>query len=151
MSHEGISIVSEDRARKSEIGDDIEFPREAIDPKHVQINKTAGTGVDIEWKDGHASHWSFQWLRDACPCATCVEERESSGREVGQTKPEPKTALPMFKPPVRPSNAHAVGRYAISFDWNDGHTSGIYSWHYLRSVCQCAECLKSAPTPDPKA
>lgn len=151
MSHEGIGIVSEEKARKAAAKNEIEFPRDAIDPKHVRVNKSEGTGVDIEWKDGHTSHWSFQWLRDACPCATCVEERESTGREPGQAKPETKTALPMYKPPVRPNNAHAVGRYAISFDWNDGHTSGIYSWHYLRSVCQCPECLSRAAKPDPKA
>jgi DUF971 family protein len=33
-----------------------------------------------------------------------------------------------------------VGRYALSFHWNDGHQSGIYSWEYLRRVCQCEEC-----------
>lgn len=151
MSHEGISVVPEDVARRTTARRDVEFPRDAIDPKYVRVNKSDGTGVDIEWKDGHLSHWAFQWLRDACPCATCVEERESTGREPGQPKLEQKTALPMYKPPIRPNNAHGVGRYAISFDWNDGHTSGIYSWHYLRSVCRCPECLSRASIPDPTA
>jgi len=26
------------------------------DPKSVKVNLTTGTGVDIEWKDGHRSH-----------------------------------------------------------------------------------------------
>lgn len=26
-----------------------------------------------------------------------------------------------------------VGRYALSFRWNDGHTTGIYSYEFLRS------------------
>ena len=30
--------------------------------------------------------------------------------------------------------------YAISFAWNDGHGSGIYSWDYLRRHCQCEVC-----------
>ena len=142
MSHEGIRIVPEDVARKA-AGPLQEFQRDAIDPRHVRVNRTEGTGVEIAWKDGHISQWTFPWLRAACPCATCVEEREAAGREPGQPKPEPKTALPMFKPAVRPNNVHAVGRYAISFDWNDGHTSGIYSWHYLRSVCNCEACRAS--------
>jgi DUF971 family protein len=33
-----------------------------------------------------------------------------------------------------------VGRYAIQFNWLDGHSSGIYSWEYLRRVCRCQEC-----------
>ena len=139
MSHEGIRFVSEDAARKA-TADERELPREAIAPLRVRVNKTEGTGVEIDWKDGHASHWTFAWLRDACPCATCVEEREVAGREPGQPKPQPATLLPMFKAAVRPKEARSVGRYAISFDWNDGHTSGIYSWHYLRSMCQCEAC-----------
>ncbi len=27
------------------------------DPKSVKVNLTTGTGVDIEWKDGHRSHY----------------------------------------------------------------------------------------------
>ena len=142
MSHEGIRIVPEDVARKA-AGPQQEFSREAIDPQHVRVNQTEGTGVEIIWKDGHTSHWTFLWLRAACPCATCVEEREAAGRQPGELKPEPKAAFPMYKPAVRPDKVHAVGRYAISFDWNDGHTSGIYSWHYLRSVCNCEACRTS--------
>ena len=141
MSHEGIRFVSEDTARKAAAAE--ELPYAAIQPEHVRVNQTEGTGVEIDWKDGHKSRWTFAWLRDACPCATCVEEREVSGREPGQPKAQPKTALPMYKAPVRPKQARPVGRYAISFDWNDGHTSGIYSWHYLRSICRCSSCLPS--------
>jgi DUF971 family protein len=110
------------------------------DPKSVQVNLTTGTGVDIEWKDGHGSHYSFQWLRDACPCALCNEEREKSGRALG-TAPKPKPgALPMFREPPKPTEAAPVGRYALSFKWADGHQHGIYSWEFLRENCQCAEC-----------
>jgi DUF971 family protein len=149
MSHEGIRIGTENAARKAV--EQRELPQDAVDPLHVRVNKTEGTGVDIDWKDGHTSHWTFQWLRDACPCATCNEEREVSGREPGQPKPAPKTALPMFKEPVRPKEVRAVGRYAISFDWNDGHTSGIFSWHYLRSMCQCAACVSEAASAGAKS
>lgn len=150
MSHEGIRFVPDHVARKARAEQERELPHEAIQPQHVRVNKTEGTGVEIDWKDGHASHWTFKWLRDACPCATCIEEREASGREPGESKPEPKAALPMFKPPVRPNKVQPVGRYAVSFDWNDGHTSGIYSWHYLRSVCRCKLCTDSAVNPAAK-
>jgi DUF971 family protein len=35
----------------------------------------------------------------------------------------------------------AVGGYALQFAWSDGHSSGIYTWEYLRLACPCAECL----------
>lgn len=146
MSHEGIQFVPEDVARKAHAAQR-DLPPDAIEPLHIRVLKTEGTGVEIDWKDGHRSQWTFPWLRDACPCATCVEEREAEGREPGQPKPQPKNLLPLFKPALRPQNVHPVGRYAISFDWNDGHISGIYSWHYLRSICACAECRPASPSP----
>ena len=27
---------------------------------------------------------------------------------------------------------------AIRFKWNDGHEAGLYSWDYLRNVCDTA-------------
>jgi DUF971 family protein len=28
-----------------------------------------------------------------------------------------------------------VGRYALNFRWSDGHETGIYSFQYLRDLC----------------
>jgi len=110
------------------------------DPQSVKVNLTAGTGVDIAWKDGHCSHYSFSFLRDACPCALCDDERTKSNRLPGEAvKPAPGT-LPMFKPAIKPLSAEGVGKYAIKFNWNDGHDLGIYSWEFLRKICPCEEC-----------
>ncbi len=72
MSHEGIRFVTEEAARRASAAEK-ELPREATDPQHVRVRMSEGAGMDIDWKDGHTSHWSFAWLRDACPCATCNE------------------------------------------------------------------------------
>lgn len=110
------------------------------DPKSIKVNITTGSGVDIEWKDGHRTHYSFPWLRDACPCATCEEERKQQSRQPGEPPAKPATLLPMYKEPAKVVSVQAVGKYAINFKWNDGHESGIYSWDYLRMMCQCQEC-----------
>ena len=112
----------------------------ATDPKSVKVNLSTGDGVDIAWKDGHESHYTFQYLRDACPCALCDQERVKAQREPGEAeKPQP-GALPMFKATAKPLKASGVGKYAIQFSWNDGHEHGIYSWDFLRAFCPCAEC-----------
>ena len=139
MSHEGFRFVSEEEARRAE-KEHAPLPRETIEPIKVRVLKTQGAGVEIDWRDGHRSQWSFAWLRLACPCATCHDEREKTGRAIGEPAPQPAALLPMYKPPVRPDTVQQVGHYAISFHWNDGHTSGIYSWDYLRRNCQCPEC-----------
>ena len=38
------------------------------------------------------------------------------------------------------SSGLTSSNYAISFVWNDGHSTGIYSWNFLREHCQCQEC-----------
>ncbi|HZR64504.1 MAG TPA: DUF971 domain-containing protein [Terriglobales bacterium] len=115
----------------------------SADPKSVKVHLTTGKGVEIEWKDGHLSSYTFPFLRDACPCAMCNEERQNSGRKPGEP-PRPKPGeLPMFKPPARPESAEAVGKYAIKFKWNDGHETGIYSWKWLREICPCEECSQA--------
>jgi DUF971 family protein len=118
----------------------LQAPTAATDPKSVKVNLTTGTGVDIVWNDGHLSHYDFVYLRDACPCALCNEEREKSGRSLGQPPKPPPGALPMFKEKAKPVSAEGVGKYAIKFKWNDGHDLGIYSWNFLREVCPCEEC-----------
>jgi DUF971 family protein len=115
-------------------------PRLANDPGSVKVNLTAGTGMEIEWKDGHRSIYTFPFLRDACPCALCDEEREKSGRKPGEAvKPAPGT-LPLFKALAKALGAEQVGKYALRFAWNDNHDLGIYSWAYLREICPCQEC-----------
>jgi DUF971 family protein len=50
----------------------------------------------------------------------------------------------MFKPAPKMVNIEPVGNYAIRIVWNDGHSAGIYSWDYLRSLCRCDSC-KATP------
>ena len=38
---------------------------------------------------------------------------------------------------TRISNVRAVGSYALTIVWEDGHDYGIYNWHYLRALCPC--------------
>ena len=115
------------------------------DPQSVKVHLSSGAGVDIEWKDGHRSHYSFVFLRDACPCALCNEEREKAGRAPGEAPATAPGTLPMFKAAAKPLSAEGVGKYAIKFSWNDSHDLGIYSWRFLREVCPCEEC-KAART-----
>jgi DUF971 family protein len=139
MSHEGIRFVSREEVEQESTAEP-SLTRAAIRPAKVRVLLTEGKGLEIDWEDGHKSAWSFTWLREACPCATCVDERTNEGRKIGQGKEKSAELLPMYKPPAKPASAHAVGRYALQFNWLDGHSAGIYSWDYLRRNCQCAEC-----------
>ena len=141
MSHEGIEIVSAEEARREPAR---ELPRDAVTPAKVRVLQSTGEGLEIEWKDGHRSRWTFAWLRQACPCATCHEERDADGRKPGVPKAKAAALLPLYQAPARPESSQPVGNYAITFKWNDGHASGIYSWEYLRRHCPCEKCRAAA-------
>jgi len=119
---------------------DTEFMAAGRDPKSVRVNLSTGTGLDIDWNDGHRSHYSFPFLRDACPCALCDEGRSRTHQQPGEPAKLVPGTLPMFKPAVKATSAEGVGKYAIKFHFNDGHELGIYSWQFLREWCPCEEC-----------
>jgi DUF971 family protein len=117
-------------------------------PTSIKVHKTSGTTMEIGWNDGHQSTYSFAYLRAACPCALCNEERGKSHRPPDQPTPPDASALQMFKPQLRPVEVSQVGNYAISFNWNDGHKHGIFSWDYLRNWCPCADCRAARHSAD---
>ncbi len=143
MTHEGIRFASKEEQARDE-AQNRPLERTAVMPNKVRVLLTEGKGLEIDWQDGHKSAWSFAWLRAACPCATCVEERTLEGRKPGEAKAKTAELLPLYTPPAKPRSAHGVGRYAIQFNWSDGHSGGIYSWEYLRRMCQCGECTLDA-------
>ncbi len=143
MSHEGIRLISREESERAADAERT-LPAAAVTPAKVRIALTEGTGVEIVWKDGHRSQWTFPYLRDACPCATCHEEREKSGRALGEPRPSPVGMFPIYTPPARPLEALPVGRYAIKFKWVDGHESGIYSWDFLRRLDESGARKKGA-------
>lgn len=110
-------------------------------PASVKVHVTNGAGVDIGWADGHVSHFDFAYLRDNCPCATCNDERGKK-ESLGEVSPvfTSSPALPMFKPKVRAQSAAPIGQYAIQIAFSDGHSTGIFSYDQLRTICPCAGC-----------
>jgi DUF971 family protein len=114
-------------------------------PTSVKVHVTTGAGVDITWSDGHVSHYDFIYLRDQCPCATCNDERDKKA-SLAEASPSfaSSPALPMFKPKPRATGATQVGNYAIQISFSDGHSTGIYSYDHLRSICPCPECAPVA-------
>jgi len=86
----------------------------------------------IEWDDGKRCAFPFELLRNACPCAQC-----RGGHENMKAEPDEDVfVIPLVDVEItRLVNVQAVGNYAISITWGDGHSHGIYTWHYLYSLC----------------
>lgn len=95
----------------------------SIEPR--EIKQEGDDGLRITWADNHVCQYIAADLRRACPCAQCVNEW--TGQRV--LKPE------AISQELTIVDLSLVGRYAINFRWSDGHDTGIYSFRYLRDLC----------------
>jgi DUF971 family protein len=96
----------------------------------LELKKTGEGELTVYWKDGHQSLFSFRYLRGSCPCAGCIDEW--TGKRLLDPDSIPKD--------LKILGANPVGRYGIQFQWSDGHSTGIYSFEHLRSICPCEAC-----------
>ncbi len=114
-------------------------------PKDVKVHLSKGTGVDVMWSDGHQSHYDFVYLRDECPCATCNDLRRKKEAAVAQAASVAagSSVLPLYKPKIAARAAKPLGNYALQIEFNDGHSTGIYSYDHLRMICPCEECARA--------
>lgn len=100
---------------------------ELYEPEPVEVAIENGPGVvSIRWSDGATTKYSFRGLRGWCPCAQC-QGHSSQTKFVDTESP-------------RPVRHEGVGRYAIRFEWADGHSTGMYSYGWLREIAALAEC-----------
>jgi len=112
-----------------------------VDERYLpkDVGPTAdGSRLRIRWHDGAVSEYAPWLLRMRCPCARCVDEMTGI-----------RTLTPdSVAPEVYPLAIEYVGRYALRFDWSDGHGTGIYPFDYLRRL---AEETDAQPTETPTA
>jgi DUF971 family protein len=94
----------------------------------LEITRANQWDIAIRWSDGHAGVYPAPYLRRHCCCAVCLERTFGDGD------------LPAD---VHPLAIHAVGTYAVHFEWSDGHSAGIYSYDYLRGLCPCETCRRT--------
>jgi DUF971 family protein len=98
--------------------------RQAVEPREISLESDAL--LRITWADGGVCDYQAATLRRACPCAQCVNEW------TGQRTLKPEA----ISDEVEIKDLSIVGRYALNFRWSDGHDTGIYSFQYLRDLCE---------------
>lgn len=98
-------------------------------PVPQSIRRLDRGGIEIGWSDGAKADYSPRLLRDACPCATCREQRVQPATPALLQVLRPEEVAPLGIAGMKP-----VGQYAYSIEFTDGHSSGIYTLEYLREL-----------------
>lgn len=86
-----------------------------------------GNELALSFSGGEEAYLELPMLRRSCPCALCQGEPDALGRVVRPVVEYGSTAFSLLK-------FENVGGYGIQFFWNDGHSSGIYSYSYLQRL-----------------
>lgn len=94
------------------------------DPIPVNINlQQKSRLLNLEYENGDRYSLSCEYLRVYSPSADV--RGHGPGQATLQTGKE-KVAIAAIEP---------VGNYAIKFQFDDGHNTGIYTWPYLYDLC----------------
>ncbi|MCB1120502.1 MAG: DUF971 domain-containing protein [Verrucomicrobiae bacterium] len=107
-------------------------------PKDLQL---IGNEIAILWQDGEEDYFPMAFLREFSPSAENVGEMDILGKVHGGTGPRK-------YPNVQVTGWDFIGNYAIRFDFDDGHGTGLYSYDYLIKL---REVLKNWSVDEPNA
>jgi DUF971 family protein len=103
-----------------------EAPRRGPSVEPREIMQESDARLRVTWADGRACSYEAAQLRRLCPCAQCVNE--FTGERVLRAE--------SVADDLTIEDVQIVGRYALTFRWSDGHDTGIYSFRYLREICE---------------
>jgi len=90
----------------------------------IGLRRRDARTLSVLWEDGQRHDFDVRDLRLGCHCALCIEEMS------GRSLLDPKTV----RADVAPRTISSVGNYAITYVWNDGHSSGIDTFKHLRAL-----------------
>lgn len=90
------------------------------------VTRNGPSELKIVWNDGKEHIYNLRELRFACQCALC--KHETTGKKL--------ISLEDISETIDLTACEVVGNYALHFLWSDGHSTGIYSYDYLRTLCK---------------
>jgi DUF971 family protein len=93
-------------------------------PSRIEV---IGDTLSMLWDDGNECFLDASFLRSHSPSAENQGETDIFGKVSGGTTTTEFSNVKILK-------VSSVGNYAIRILFSDGHSTGIYSWDYLRKL-----------------
>ncbi|MBC7794675.1 MAG: DUF971 domain-containing protein [Clostridia bacterium] len=94
-----------------------------VEPTEIEV-ESAAKNLRVAWSDNTTSRFPLRYLRGYCPCAAC----QGHGGQI--------TFVDIKESKI--TGISEVGNYALAIAWRDddatSHTTGIYSFDYLRDL-----------------
>ena len=98
----------------------------ALSPTDIQ---QIGDELAIAWNDGSESFIRLDHLRRACPCAACGGEPDVLGNIVRPHVTYTPQSFTLRRHQI-------VGGYAWQPTWSDGHSTGLYTFAFLKELAR---------------
>lgn len=98
-------------------------------PLILQHADVVGNELALSFADGLEVYLDLGMLRRACPCAVCQGEPAALGRVIRPNVEYGSEAFCLVR-------FDTVGGYALQLFWGDNHSTGIYSYDYLRRLAE---------------
>ena len=101
-------------------------------PENIRVHREDGI-LELVWSPEDISRIPFRTVRQACPCAACVDE--FTGRQILDPDSVPVT--------IAPEEVSFSGNYALKIRWSDSHDTGLFTWTHLRTI---SDAIADTPT-----
>ena len=119
------SVGYHEKTNAPVLGESKQMPQ----PHPRSLRRRDDGAIEVDWSDGCKAAYTARLLRDACPCATCRDQRAAP------VAASPLTVLSAAElAPLAITGMQPVGQYAYKIVFSDGHDSGIYTLEYLREL-----------------
>jgi DUF971 family protein len=95
----------------------------------LEINNVVVIGNELAFLFSNAKeiYLPLDFLRKACPCATCKGEPDVLGRFNMNELQYKSNSFDLV-------SFQIIGGYALQIFWGDGHSTGIFAYDYLISL-----------------
>lgn len=80
--------------------------------------------LELAWEGEEPARVPYRQIRAQCPCASCKDEW------TGERLIDPDS----IRPDLKIEAMEPIGNYAVRLSWNDGHSSGLYTWDHFRRL-----------------
>lgn len=91
-------------------------------PSEIRLRKGSKM-LEVLWPDGHVGSMRCLDLRRACACSSCQMAKRTP-------------SLHVIDADVSIDKVEMAGISGLQFHFTDGHSRGLFPWHYLRELSE---------------